>query len=152
MGKPVARDYFDAVGKSADPGVACPEESLAVQSAKDECDINVIVKKYLRTGELPGVRQGAFLDISGMVDLRDALHMVNEAQQAFMELPADVRREFDNDPVKLVEFAHSNDPRDRERAIKLGLIEAPKPGETPSPAPTSSAAATAEPAVPPKTT
>lgn len=123
MALPVARSYFDAVGKSGDPGLKCEDVSLTVQASKDECDINIIVKKYLRTGELPGVRQGVYADLSQMIDLRDAIHMVNDAQQAFMELPAELRREFDNDPTKLVEFAL--DSKNKERAIALGLIDKP---------------------------
>lgn len=129
----VARSYFDAIGHSADAGVDCSEdESPTVQASKDECDINVIVNKYLRTGEMPGVRQGVYADISEMVDLRDAIHMVNDAQQSFMELPANVREFFRNDPTALVEFAA--DPRNRDKAIELGLIdvaEEPSPGKLP---------------------
>lgn len=120
----VAKNYFDVVGASQDEGLKCEDPTLTVQSSKDECDINVIVKRYLRTGELPGVRQGVYADISGLTDLRDAIHMVNDAEQAFMELPAELRREFDNDPTKLVEFAA--DPRNRDRAIELGLVDPPK--------------------------
>lgn len=119
MAKFVARSYFDTVGNSADDGLKCEDESLTVQASKEECDINVIVAKYLRTGVPPEQRQVIYADLSEIPDLREAIHMVNDAQQAFMELPAEVRREFDNDPVKLVEFAQ--DPRNLDRAVELGL-------------------------------
>lgn len=125
--KVVARSYFDVIGNS-DDGLLCEDPSLAVQAAKAECDINNIVKTYMRTGELPGQRQLIYADISEMSDLRDALHMVNDAQQAFMDLPAEVRRHFDNDPVKLVEFAQ--DPNNYDKAVELGLAvrkEVPAP-------------------------
>lgn len=141
MSKVVARSYFDTVGNSADPGVTCRDASLAVQASKQECDINFIVNKYLRTGEMPGHRQGVFADLSEFTDLRDAIHIVNEAQQAFMELPAEVRKEFDNDPTKLVEFASDlSDPKKFDRALELGLVErAPAaPPKAAAPAPSES--------------
>lgn len=115
--RPVARDYFSDRDDSGD--IKCEDVSRAVQAARDECDINVIVKKYLRTGELPAARQAIYADISSMGNLQDALHMVDAAESAFMELPADVRRYFDNDPVKLVAFAQ--DPRNQAKAVELGL-------------------------------
>ena len=57
-----------------------------------------------------------------------------EAEASFMEMPAKVRAEFDNDPGKFVQFFEREE--NRERAVALGLIkgapEAPKPPETPS--------------------
>jgi len=111
-------------------GISFPEPSLAVQASKDECDINVIISKYLRTGVLPAARQGIYADISQMKDLQESLHQVNTAMQSFMELPAEIRREFDNDPVKLVEFA--SNPSNLARARALGLAP-PPPEPAPSP-------------------
>lgn len=130
MSSAKCRNYRSTVGNTEEFGIKFEDPSLAVQASREETDINNIVKRYMRTGELPQVRQGVFADISEMVDLRDAIHMVNEANQAFMELPAEVRREFDHDPAKLVEFAQSTDPKDREKAIRLGLIapSAPESG------------------------
>lgn len=124
-----ARSYFDAVGNSADEGIACLEPTLAVQSAKDECDINNIINKYLRTGEPPALRQGVYADISQLGDLRESLEEAQLAQEAFMQLPAAVRRFFDNDPVKLVAF--SEDPKNVDKAIELGLLPPRKPPAPP---------------------
>lgn len=124
MEKPIARGYYDRI----EVGLKCEDESLAVQASKDECDINYIVKKYLRTGEMPAQKQALYADISQLTGLQDALHMVDAAEAAFMELPAEVRRHFDNDPVKLVEFAH--DDRNYDKAVELGLV-LPKPPSQP---------------------
>lgn len=133
MSKIVARKYRD---EREPVRLVCPEPSLAVQASKDECDINVIIKKYMKTGELPEQRQMIYADISQFTDLRDALHLVNDAEQLFMELPAEIRRRFDNDPVKLVAFAQ--DPANNAEAIKLGLAKEvqkapPQPATTTQP-------------------
>lgn len=125
----VARGYFDAVGNSADSGLKCDDPTLAVQSSKDECDINFIVNRYMRTGVLPAANHGVYADISEIGDLRESLEQVQFAQEAFMELPAEVRKYFDNDPVKLVEFAQ--DPRNHEKAIELGLAPPRQPDSVP---------------------
>lgn len=112
------RDVRESVGINFD------DPSKAVQASKEECDINNIVRKYLRTGELPGARQAAYADISEMPNLQDALHMVADAQNAFESLPAEVRRYFDNDPVKLVNFAA--DKGNLAKARELGLVDPPE--------------------------
>lgn len=123
MAKVVAKSYFDVVGASQDEGLKCEDPSLAVQAPKEECDINNIVKRYLRTGELPQVVQGVYADVSQLSDLATAMEIVDQADAAFMALPAEIRREFDNDPRKLVEFAA--DPSNLERAYELGLAVRP---------------------------
>lgn len=116
--KVVARSYFDAVG-SVSEGLECLSPSLAVQASKDECDINTIINKYLRTGEPPGQRTGVYMDAAQFGDLHTAMNTVIEAENMFMALPADIRKHFDNDPVKLVEFC--SDPSNLTEAVRLGL-------------------------------
>lgn len=116
---------FRELGSKRYADLECKDPSLAVQASKDEADLNVIVKKYLRTGELPQTRQVAYMDLSAMPNLQEALHMVADAEAAFMDIPADVRKYFDNDPVKLVAFA--SDDKNHAKAIELGLIPPPAP-------------------------
>lgn len=129
----VARGYFDP---KPDDGLVCPEPTLTVQSSKDECDLNVIIRKYWRTGELPGVKQGVYADISQLGDLAYCLDVVDRAEAAFMDLPADVRRALDDDPVKLVSLAADKSPEATAKLVSLGLVDAPKPA-TPSSQPAS---------------
>lgn len=122
--KIVARGYYDVVGVDQG-GLSCPEDSLSVQASKDDCDINNIVKKYLRTGELPGARQAAYLDLCALPNYQEALNTVIAAEEAFMMLPADVRREFDNDPSKVVSFL--DDDRNYQKAVSMGLVTPRQP-------------------------
>lgn len=148
--KVVARGYYDVVGLDQG-GIACPEPTLAVQASKEESDINNIINRYLRTGELPQVRQGIYADLANMpLDLGMAYEQIAKAEDAFFALPAQIRREFDNDPVKLVEFAQN--PENFDRMIELGLLaKEDSPGQ-PSSAPPAGQAGKAgtEPAAPPQ--
>lgn len=101
--------------------------SLTQQSGKDECDINIIVERAKRGADLSLLaRSGApmYGDFTGLPSYRDALLMVNKARDMFMSLDAFVRERFANDPAKLLDFL--GDPKNRDEAVKLGLVKAPE--------------------------
>ena len=102
------------------------EESLAIQSAKDECDINTIVRRFGVTGVLPeGARSVTYLDFDGVFDFQTAMNAVRSAQDAFMALDADVRQRFYNDPQRFVEFCSK--PENIDELRRMGLADpAPK--------------------------
>lgn len=115
---PYNYDVDEASNYSA---LVCEDPSLAQQHAKDECDINTIVRRFGLTGELPsGVRAPQYGDFTETTDYHTALSAVRAADAAFMQLPADVRTRFNNDPGALVDFV-SNDAN-RAEAEKLGLV------------------------------
>lgn len=89
-----------------------------------DADINVIVKRYGLTGQLPLVRpkiplEADFRD-AGDFDLGSALRFVREANDAFMAYPADVRAKFDNDPAKFVAFVEN--PSNKDECVRLGIL------------------------------
>lgn len=99
--------------------------SRTQQQFLKDCDINVILQRYMKHGADPRLPQeGMFGDFSNLPDLQSAMNTVIEAETAFFGLPSKVRREFDNDPVKLLEFLQ--DPGNRDRAVELGLVDAPQ--------------------------
>lgn len=96
------------------------------QSHKTECNINTIVKKmrsnaYVRLNPKAPV----YGDCTNAVDYQTALDKVQAAQGAFMTLPAEVRSRFANNPLNL--FAFLDDDKNRDEAIKLGLVDRPEP-------------------------
>lgn len=103
----------------------------------NECDINRIVANAKRYGALPpSMRQAQFADVSNLGDYTECMTMVQEAKAQFMTLPASTRTRFDNDPGKLLAFL--NNPKNRDEAVKLGLVvpSTPKAPEPAAPAPT----------------
>lgn len=105
------------------------------QSFKDECDINVIMRRYQVTGELVHLNQRSplFGDFPDM-DFQSAMAIVIQARENFATLPSEVRDRFANDPGRLLSFLQ--DPANREEAIKLGLVRiAEQPAPTPEPSP-----------------
>ena len=124
---------YDVDKASDETGLACPDPSLAQQNFKDESDINYIVRQFGLTGELPGQTiSPQYGDFTGVLDYHSAVNAVLAAQDEFMDLPAQMRSRFDNDPAKLIDFLQNEE--NREEAIKLGLVAAmpiSEPSETP---------------------
>lgn len=105
------------------PTVDCViEEGVTKQSFKDECDVNKIIERFERTGELPqGSRVMQYGDFSSVFTFEEAQERLLAAQEAFEELPARVRERFGNDIGVLVEFASREENADE--MIALGLLE-----------------------------
>lgn len=97
------------------------EKSMTHQSFADECDVNNIVHNLDISGFLESSRgrPPQFLDCSQVSDYHSALNTVRYAQSVFMDLPAEVRSRFRNDPGEFVSFF--NDPANQDEAIALGL-------------------------------
>lgn len=102
-------------------GLDTGPESMTKQEFKEECDINTIVRRFGLTGQLPeGLIAPTFGDFEFIGDYQSALNAIYQAQDSFMELPADVRARFENDPQQFVAFC--SDAKNREEAEKLGLV------------------------------
>jgi len=93
---------------------------------KAECDINNIMKKYKVTGSITHLnnkQRGTYLDLTNLPDYQQSLNDVIQANEAFSALPSHVRKQFENDPIQLINFL--SDTNNREEAIRLGLIDKP---------------------------
>lgn len=53
-------------------------------------------------------------------DLKEAMDLIHQGEDAFASLPSNLRNRFGNDPIKLLEFLH--DPKSRDEAVSLGLL------------------------------
>ena len=120
---------YDMDEVSDETGLRCEDESKAQQHFKDECDINVIVERFGLTGALPdNLRMPTNEEFWEVKNFQEALNVINSARESFMELPAEVRAEFDNDPGRFMDFV--SDDTNREKAKKLGIVvDKPKPLE-----------------------
>lgn len=98
------------------------------QAHGPECDINIIMRQFDRTGVLDPrlVRHGYYGEVQ-VNDYFTAMLQVTSAREAFAELPAELRLRFDNDPGVLLAFL--GDEKNREEAVKLGLVNPSKEGK-----------------------
>lgn len=130
---PVALHDFDKPG--GDRAIFHTEgPSLTRQEFAEECDINSIMARYEGhviggPGNLPPAVPVYFDFASAPQTLLEFLTFMQDADRQFMTLPAQVRREFDNDAKLFVDFA--SDPDNLEQMRTWGLA-APAPAPEPS--------------------
>lgn len=110
-----------------DVSIDCSSPILTDQSYKNECDINVIMANYAKTGLMSHVTtlQPHYTDNTIIPSLEAAYDIVNAAENAFFELPPDIRKLMDNDPSQLENFIAN--PDNVQILLKNGiLVEKPQ--------------------------
>uniref|UniRef100_A0AAU8B649 Internal scaffolding protein n=2 Tax=unclassified Microvirus TaxID=338099 RepID=A0AAU8B649_9VIRU len=109
----------------------CPDPSLTDQTARDEANINRLVDRYNNTGtfydpfsrKVSTPRMPFFADMTQIpTDPLELQNYMAKAQEAFMTLPPNLRRAFDNNPMALV--AGLSDPAVRAKLVQIGVLDA----------------------------
>lgn len=99
----------------------CTGDGHTKQSFKDECDINFIMKKYIKTGVVEHLNQNkANYGFATALDFKASLDLIQEAQDLFSGLPAELRDKFDNDPGEFLAFVEN--PDNRSEMALMGLL------------------------------
>lgn len=121
MLKPVVYGYFDDVPNKE--RLYTGKDSKVQQHQRDQCDMRMIMKNFLKTGEITHInnRSMKFLDTTQATDYDRSLQILLDAEEAFYQLHVDVREKFHNDPREMMQFM--NDPSNLDEAIKLGLAK-----------------------------
>lgn len=123
MNRPVPRkQYF------------CEGPSMTKQSEAAACDINLIMKRYEKSGVISHLNryQGSYEDVSSGISYQEARNQVIRADAAFMSLPAHIRTRFMNDPGKFLEAV--SDPSRHAELVELGILPKPAPAAGGTPA------------------
>lgn len=99
------------------------DKGFTVQADRDEADINKIVARFNKTGQLPPTYKGQpfYGDVSEMGNLQESMMKIQEAERLFMSFPAELRERFENSAVKFVEFV--GDDKNYAEAVELGLVQ-----------------------------
>lgn len=136
MRKETFRQYgdYDTDAVSDATGLECRDPSLAIQSQKDEADINTIVRNFGLTGKIPDVvYMPEYGDYTDVTDYRGAVEAIRQAEEGFLTLPGEVRARFENSPQAFMEFVH--DPSNAEELVNMGLRVRPVVEAPPAPMP-----------------
>lgn len=95
------------------------------QSHKQECDINYIMTRYRKTGQLP-VREHepVYADVSNLKTFQQAQDLVAQGLSKFNALPAAVRAKYKNDPKQWLDsvdrqLKEANEKRVQEEKDKI---------------------------------
>lgn len=107
--------------------------SRTKQSYAEDADINNIVARFLKTGNLPdNIRSGGWVSqdfTKAPENYQEAMRIIIDARSQFMSLPAKLRDKFKNDPGQLESWLA--DPDNLEDSYKYGLRVRPVPTSAP---------------------
>lgn len=100
--------------------------SRTKQADAKAANINNIVARYRKSGELPIVNRAPMFGDLSMPDYKEAMDIMAQATQSFAALPAALRAEFNNDPSLLLEaLDNASDPEVHTYLYKIGLLAEP---------------------------
>lgn len=124
MTKITFRRQYNDQRKRDDFQSKIPTQSETQEAFKEEVDINRVVALYQRTGndQLLSVAPRPFGDDPRPTDYHTVMNRVAEFTQDFEMLDSKTRKEFDNDPLKMLDWV--SDPENKQEAIKKGYLPA----------------------------
>lgn len=111
-------------GVDPDTGEVVP--SLTKQSMKKDCDINVIMGRYLKSGQVDHLAKhgGHYGDFPAQT-FHEAMNTVRKAEEMFADLDSAIRKRFHNDPAEFLEFVQARNEdggaTNFTEMVKLGL-------------------------------
>jgi len=111
-------------------------KTATIQSEKQQSNINNIVAKAHKTGQLPILMgRQPIPTLPDAMTYQDALNKVVFAQQQFERLPAAVRAQFSNNPENMLNAISQSDknPETKLALQKLGILNADPAPITPPP-------------------
>lgn len=119
----------------ADSKIEFKEPSKTEQYHKESCDINTILKKYVKSGQAPTLNQrvAQYGDNYNAPNFQKAMDTIVNGQNAFQELPGSLRKRFMNDPKEFLAFMQNKE--NLEESYKLGLRKKPVVITDPKPDP-----------------
>ena len=111
---------YNRAAASIATGTSNTLPSLTIKSEREETDINVMLRRFGVTGQLPVVTPPPSLDAFDEVfDFQSAMNIIRASEESFNSLDAEVRSRFSNDPHRFVNFC--SDPVNLPEMRKMGL-------------------------------
>lgn len=109
-------------------GFSSEMESKVQEQFADACQTDTIIRKYNMMGVNPFIAAGGsqYLDTTQIPSFVVAQNAQIKVKEYFEGLPADIRLEFNNDPMQFAEIV--SDPRNSDYLREIGVL-APLPAE-----------------------
>jgi hypothetical protein len=120
--------FFTRYNPPKVPGFSSEMESKVQEQFADACQTDTIIRKYNMMGVNPFIASGGsqYLDTTQIPDFICASNAQVKVKEYFEGLPADIRLEFNNDPMQFAEVV--SDPRNADYLREIGVL-APLPTE-----------------------
>lgn len=110
-------------------------EGRTKQKVGIEHDINKMIAKIKRTGQMPSLRYDGMkfddgeqvIDLTGIGDFQECQNRIATASEIFDGYPSIIRRRFNNNVEDFVTFMGSlNTKENLDEAVRLGILEIKK--------------------------
>ena len=116
--------FQTAYGEKVKPRTINNKPSRTEQNHAEGLDINNIMRRYKNEGLLPKMQsfEGVYGEFDSM-DMREAIDKVEKANALFMEVPAVIRAQFDNDAGAFIDYA--TNPANIQQMADWGMANRP---------------------------
>lgn len=120
--------FFTKYNPPKIPGFSSELESMVQEQFADACQTDTIIRKYNMMGVNPFIASGSsqYLDTTQIPSFVAAQNAQIKVKEFFEGLPADIRLEFNNDPMQFAEVV--SDPRNADYLREIGVL-APLPAQ-----------------------
>jgi len=104
-------------------------QSLTEQSHKESCDIHTIMRKARTTGIIEHVakHKGQYGVMPTGNEYHQNMNIIAMADTLFESVPSDIRKKFDNDPAKYLDYMQDNNNFDEIEEMGLDTSHLIKP-------------------------
>lgn len=118
--------FFTKYNPPKVPGFSSEMESKVQEQFADACKTDTIIRKYNMMGVNPFIAAGGsqYLDTTQIPEFFVAQNAQVKVKEYFEGLPADIRLEFNNDPMQFAEVV--SDPTNADYLREIGVL-APLP-------------------------
>lgn len=101
------------------------EKTIVEQHHEETTNINKIVARYRRSGQMPEHREGTYADVSNVGELLDTKMQFDQVEEIFENLPQVIKDQF-KDSQEFLEYV------DRMEQVVLEPIQEPEGDEKPA--------------------
>lgn len=116
--------FVKPYGKKRKVTVGPFNDGKTKQAFKDDTDINRIVARYQKTGIMSFVAEHKLeYGFATSRDFRESMEIVAQANSMFEDLPSSLRKRFENDPSKFLDYVQ--DEKNLDEMYELGLAKKP---------------------------
>ena len=115
--------FFTKYNPPKIPGFFSEMESKVQEQFADACQTDNIIRKYNTMGVNPFIAAGGsqYLDTTEIPSFVVAQNSQVKVREFFEGLPADIRLEFNNDPMQFAEVV--SDPKNADYLREIGVLE-----------------------------
>lgn len=126
-------DQRDDLKRHNRVSITFTQPSRTKQSFREETNINSIMARYEKSGQMPQLNQNiaSYGDFSHSDSYQESVTKIRDAHELFESMPSQVRAHFENSPEIFLEYASNIDNIDTLR--QMGLAEPLEEKHTPTP-------------------